>query len=205
MNLPVLFTIVIIFIIWLNYEIRKTSKRSTKDTDKFWDREKESNSRRRADISDLKYIIISTDQLPMSDNTDDTINSYRDTIIKLSGKKAINLSDITNTDLKLTYGVANINLLSEYDYTYTILVSILQKWAERLYEQGNRKDCISVLEYAITCYTDVTKSYKLLAELYVLENTADRIDELINLLPKTKIVDKDKLIEELTIIKNSSL
>jgi hypothetical protein len=117
----------------------------------------------------------------------------------------MNLSDITNTELKLKYGVANINLLSEYDYTYTILVSILQKWAERLYEQGNKKDCISVLEYAVACYTDVTKSYKLLAEIYMLQNTADRINELINLLPKTKIADKDKLIEELTIIKNSTL
>ena len=35
-------------------------------------------------------------------------------------------------DLKLEYGTANINDLSQYDQNYTLLVRTLQKWAEAL-------------------------------------------------------------------------
>ncbi|MDD3173278.1 MAG: hypothetical protein PHF63_06410, partial [Herbinix sp.] len=84
MPIPVLTSLVIIFIIWLNYEIHKSSNRSKKDMDLFWNREKESNASRRTDISNLNYIVISTAQLPMADSLDETINSYRDTIIELS-------------------------------------------------------------------------------------------------------------------------
>lgn len=203
MTLPVLSIIAFIFIIWINYEIHKSSNLSKKDTDDFWSQEKNANSNRRVDISELNYITISTEQLPMSENSDQTINSYRNTIAKLSGKKMINLSRLTNTELKSKYGTANITLLSEYDSNYIALVSILQKWAERLYSQENFTDCKSVLEYSVFCITDVKKAYILLAELYMQQNTPEKIVDLINAIPKTNIYDKDCLIKVLISIQNS--
>lgn len=203
MTLPVLTALAIVFIVWINYEIHKNSKLSKEDTESFWNREKASNLIRRTDISNLDYITISTEQLPITDNSDSTINSYRDTILGLSGKKAINLSSFTNTELKLVYGTANINELTEYDNNYTILVSILHKWAERLYILGNIKEAISVLEYAVFCHTDVTKSYPLLAQLYKSANNSEEIQKLIDNIPTTLRHDQNKLILELNKIKNS--
>ncbi len=199
MQIPVLTLIALIFILWLNYEIHTTSSKSKKALNDFLKREKEANFSRSKDITDLDYIIISTETLPLKDNSDDTINSYRNTIVSLSGKKAINLRDFTNTELKLKYGAANLKQLTEYDSNYITLISILQKWAERLYIQGSFIDCIAVLEYATACYCDVIKTYKLLAKLYQLQKTPEKINHLIELIPHTKlqIQAKEKLIEAL--------
>jgi hypothetical protein len=200
-NIPVLLTIFIVFLLWLQYEMRKKSKQSKKIGEAFWQNENSSNLARRKDITDLDYITVSLDQLPMEDHEDQTINSYRDTILSLSDKKILNLTGFTNTELKYEYGAVNLNQLSEYDNNYTVLVSILHKWAERLYSHGFIEDAMFVLQFAVACYTDVTKSYKLLAEIYKTKNVPEKINDLIDIIPKTKMLDKEKLINELTVLK----
>jgi len=197
MPIPVLTALLLILMVWLQYEIRKNNKHSKKDNEEFWLHEKNSNLARRKDISQLNYITIDLNLLPMTDHLDASINSYRDTIRDLSDKKILNLTGLTNTELKYEYGVANINHLSEYDNNYTVLVRILQKWADCLYSQGYVADARSVLEFAVSCGTDVTKSYKLLADIYREQNTPDKIDHLIEIIQETKISAKDNLINEI--------
>lgn len=91
----------------------------------------------------------------------------------LSTQKIVNLTGYTNTDLKLSYGTANITCLTEYDQNYTLLVSTLQKWAEALYRGGEKKECRQVLEYAVSVGTDVSHTYFLLADLYDEEGESD--------------------------------
>ncbi len=191
------FGVLLIFILWLNYEIRKNNRLSRKGSELFWEREKQANLTRRAEISGLEFITIPLERLPMSDHADATINSYRDTILTLSSKKIVNLTGLTNTELKLQYGAANINLLSEYDNNYTILVSILQKWGERLYHHGNKEEATAVLEFGVMCLTDVRKTYLLLAGIYMEQHTPEKIDPLLDILPFTRIVRKEALAEEL--------
>jgi hypothetical protein len=203
MTLPVLSAMIIVFIVWLQYEIRINNRHVKKSNDTFWRQEKESNFVRRKDITNLKYITVQTEQLPVKDHADSTVNSYRDTILKLSGKKVLNLSGYTNTELKLKYGASNLNLLSEYDSNYILLVSILQKWAERLYQYGSIADSLSVLEYAVSIPTDVTKTYTLLSDIYKSTGAAFKIDTLIHILHDTNIRNKEKLIDELAAIRDS--
>lgn len=197
------FGILFVFVIWLQYEIRKNSKHSKNKSEKFWQKERDANLIRKADISTLDYISIPYDALPMDDHDDATVNSYRDTILNLSHKKILNLTGLTNTELKMKYGTSNINELSEYDNNYTVLVSMLQKWGERLYSLGYLKEAKDVLEVALQFYTDVKKSYLLLSKIYIELGTTDKIDSLIELLPLTKITHKDLLADEILRIKNS--
>ena len=197
MPVPVLTLILFIFIFWLQYQIRKSTRKATKDTELFWDKEKQSNLTRRADLSNLNYISLSTTTLPLDDKEDDTINSYRDTILKLSDKKMLNLTGFTNTQLKTEYGAANMKLLIEYDSNYTILVSMLHKWADRLYEKNFLEDAISVLEYAVSCRTDVTKTYRLLANIYKQRNTPEKIQSLMDTVSNISIPRKEELINDL--------
>ena len=112
-------------------------------------------------------------------NTDDaaaneTISEECKEILRsLSTQKIVNLTGYTNTDLKLSYGTANITCLTEYDQNYTLLVSTLQKWAEVLYRGGAKKECRQVLEYAVSIGTDVSHTYFLLADLYDEEGESD--------------------------------
>lgn len=197
MPIPVLTALIIIFIAWIQYEIRKTNRSAAKQKDSFWQKENSANLSRRKDISQLDYITLDFSVLPMEDNPDDTINSYRDTIRSLSDKKILNLSGLTNTELKLRYGAANINQLSEYDNNFTILVSMLQKWAERLYSFGYQAEARAVLEYAVFCHTDVTKSYKLLAAIYKEQDIPEKIDALIDIIQKSELSGRQSLVDEL--------
>lgn len=87
MRLLIIFGIVIIFVLWLNYEIRKNNRLSKIKSEEFWAKEAQANMTRKTDISNLDYIKIPIDKLPLDDNPDDTINSYRDTILSQSDKK----------------------------------------------------------------------------------------------------------------------
>ncbi len=198
MGIPIASILVLIFVLWLHYEIRKDKKSSQKSLDLFWQKENDSNLTRRKDISELDYLSVTLDHLPMQDHEDDTINSYRDTIRKLSEQKMINLSGKTNTELKLEYGAANFNLLSSYDNNYTAFVSMLQKWAGRLMDRGYTLDAQAVLEFSIfSSHTDVTTAYRMLTEIYHKLNCFEKIDALIETIYNTKIKDKDQLIKEL--------
>lgn len=203
MILPVMTAIVIIFILWINYEILKSTKLNKDDEEKFWNREKLAFTNQRNSISSLDYITISTELLPMSETFDETANSYRDIILGLSGKKAINLSRYTNTELKIKYGAANIRQLAEFDNNFTQLVSILWKWASRLYSLGLYQEALAVLTYSVICKTDVSNSYLLLAQLYRKQNDFDNLDALIHTVRETKIHNKEKLIEKLLTLMNS--
>ena len=112
-------------------------------------------------------------------NTDDAVaneaisEECKEILRSLSTQKIVNLTGYTNTDLKLSYGTANITCLTEYDQNYTLLVSTLQKWAEALYRGGAKKECRQVLEYAVSIGTDVSHTYFLLADLYDEEGESD--------------------------------
>jgi len=197
MNLFMSVSILLVFVVWLNYQIKKTTKLSNKSRDEFWKKESLANQKRPEDISGLDYINIPIDKLPMDDLSDDTINSYRDTIFSLFNKKILNLSSFSNTELKLKYGVSNLKILSEYDDNYTKLVSFLQKWGERLYTQGYLNEAQAVLEVAIDCKTDVRKTYLLLAKIYAKQSSPEKILALIDKVTLSNIQDKEDLSSKL--------
>lgn len=146
----------------------------------FWKREEEANHTRRKSLDNLPYITIPLDELPLSCPAGDpALAECLDIIRSLSTQKIVNFTGYTNTDLKLTYGTANITCLTEYDQNYTLLVSTLQKWAEALYRNGAKKECRQVLEYAVSIGTDVSHTYFLLADLYDEEGESDLKHSLI--------------------------
>ena len=177
---------------------KRHSKMEKSMKDAFWKREEEANHTRRKSLDNLPYITIPLEELPLTchitddtadvRNTDDTADirnisdsaaneaiseECKEILRSLSTQKIVNLTGYTNTDLKLSYGTANITCLTEYDQNYTLLVSTLQKWAEALYRGGAKKECRQVLEYAVSIGTDVSHTYFLLADLYDEEGESD--------------------------------
>jgi len=192
--LPIL---ILIFAAWLNIQLRKAGRGQKDSDDNFWSRESRANLSRSRDISNLDYITIDLNRLPLEDKEDASLNSYRDTIIKLSDKRILNLSGISNTQLKEQYGIANLQRLIEYENNYIILVSILYKWARRLYDSSYIDEARIVLEYALSLKIDVPGAYKLLAEIYRQQNKPDKIEELISQLSDINIHGKEKLIRSI--------
>lgn len=155
---------------------KRHSKMEKSMKDAFWKREEEANHTRRKSLDNLPYITIPLEELPLACHITDSeaiSEECKEILRSLSTQKIVNLTGYTNTDLKLSYGTANITCLTEYDQNYTLLVSTLQKWAEALYRGGAKKECRQVLEYAVSIGTDVSHTYFLLADLYDEEGESD--------------------------------
>ena len=91
----------------------------------------------------------------------------------------MNLTGLSNTDLKLKYGVGNLSHLMVCDQRFTLLVSTLQRWADALYKKGEKDAARLVLEYAVDIGTDASSTYKLLSSIYAESGENDRIAALI--------------------------
>jgi hypothetical protein len=128
----------------------------------------------------LAYIEIPFDTLPLHLLTEDEhIAEYHETLRSLAERPIVNLSCISNTELKLKYGAPNINILSRYDAAYTVLARTLQQWATKLHKAGYTTEAREILEFAVETGTDIKGTYVLLAEIYIEEDTPDKIAGLI--------------------------
>ncbi len=175
MKLPVLASF-IIFIGIVSLFINKSNRKIRQMEDDFWDKELKANNVRKKSLDNLSYITIDLDALP----TETDLNNLNVTecieILKtLSTQKIVDLSGISNTDLKLAYGTANITVLSSYDENFTLLVTTLQKWAKNLLDDGYRGEAKVVLEYAMRLQSDVGTSYRLLSNIYMEDKEDDKI------------------------------
>lgn len=180
------------------YENRKSTKKWAKAKQDFIDKEIEANNTRKKPLDDVKYISIPLDELPMDKFLDDDIISecIKD-INSLKDEPIANFTGITNTDLKLMYGPANLPHLQRCDQSFAFLVKTLQAWAEQLLELKDETDAIKILEYAVSIDTDISSSYYLLAKHYKDNNKSDKIDALIEKAESINSIHKDVIVRHL--------
>lgn len=173
------FMIVATFFLWVKYEIKKHNRYDKKLEKEFREREWEANTTRKKSLDGLSYIAIPLESLPLNTFTDDEeIRSYIEIIQDLSQKKIVDFTGISNTDLKLTYGAANLPVLTEYDQNHTTLIMTLQNWGQKLFDNNYKKECTSVLEYAVSCGSDISSTFRLLANIYTENNEKDKLSYL---------------------------
>ena len=197
MKLPGGLVLLAIFLAWLHYKLKKSSK----NTDAaFWEREAEANSTRKKSLDDLHYITIPENSLPFFYNFDKKLDEIQDHVKELAEKPIVNLTGISNTDLKLTYGAANLESLSSYDENFTDLARTLLAWAERFHELGLNDDAIAVLEFGVDCKTDIYNHYMLLGKLYVESDQKHKIPDLINIAKKLNSLNSDKIVADLELL-----
>jgi hypothetical protein len=195
--MPTILGIILILGAWIAYQRRKSERHSKKNSKAFWDKENQSNSVRKKDLSTLTFITIPYDSLPLKETSDSELAQIQKQLYSLGEQKIINLSHITNTDLKLEYGTANLNLLSSYDQNFTILIRLLNKWATLLYEKGEKQQATDVLEFALSIGSDISSSYSLLAKLYLELDRKEEISSLINRAKESQSILKDSILDQL--------
>lgn len=107
------------------------------------------------------------------------LKKYEETLQSLAGQKILNLGGKTNTDLKLEYGVANLETLSACDENYTTLCRTIYEYAECLKKLGHDAEAVRVLEYGISCGSDHSGNYRMLADYYLNARDSDALDRLL--------------------------
>lgn len=190
-------SVAVFFLVTLTLKIKISYRKSRITKQEFLDLESQANLTRKQPLDDLDYITIPLNKLPFYDNENEDIISYQNEIKALADKTIVNLTGMSNTDLKLTYGAANLDILSEYDRNFTELVRLLYMWGQNLYDNGKVNDAKTVLEFAIDCKTDVSKNYILLANIYKDKGELSKINNLINSANELNSLMKKSIINNL--------
>lgn len=209
MKFPI-FASILVFCIWLAYEIRKANKKSDKSLRAFREREAKADATRKQSLDSLQYIVISDEILNLlNENFPEELKETATHLECLKDAKTVNLSNITNTDLKLMYGAANLPLLTEYDQNYLLLTRSLIEMGEYYNEHKDFGKAKLVLEFAVSTGCDSVGVYKILTDIYNSENDTAKLNYLkssasmLNGITKGPIMDylysvapQDKSLEE---------
>ena len=188
----------IIFVLVIYHNIRKSGKQMAAEEMDFWEKERMANEVRRKSLDGLDYIQIPLEELPMHLLEEDSkVSECLRIINELSMQPIVNLTGLSNTDLKLEYGTANITVLSEYDQNYTLLASTLQQWADLLYNKGYAEETRQILEFAVRTHTDVSRSYDMLSDIYVANGEFHKISDLINIAETLNSLSRDIILRHL--------
>lgn len=193
-----IFTVFFLFIIAINVVLRKNNRSQEDYQTRFWERELEANNTRKQDISSLDYIQIPLEKLPQNLHTD----SERE-LVELASKKLLNLAGETNTDLKLKYGVANLEQLSTCDTNFTRFVSAVSVYAKELLDAGQTSDARSLLEFAVESRADSSKIFAMLAKIYQDAGEPERIDRLLEIAKTFDTLSGRMIVQTLNSFKES--
>lgn len=168
----------IIFLLIVTFGRLQSSKKDMLSERQFWQNENSANGTRKKDISNLNYVNFSQVTLPFALFSDDLLTQCEQQIMNLKDKKSLNLTGISNTQLKLQYGAPNLPLLMQYDQNFTLLVRTLNQWGHRLFELSFEKEAEIVLSFAVSAGTDIKATYELLLQLYKASGETAKIENL---------------------------
>lgn len=196
----------IVFGFLFSFSLKRRTKNEKKYVDNFWERERQADSTRRKSLESLNYIAVPLNELPMDVLAGfPEIEECHDKLRELSGKKIVNFAGYSNTELKLTYGAPNINLLSEYDQNFETLITLLQNWASILLqnwgesaglcpEEERKQAAKTVLAYAVSIGTDITASYEKLIRLYRECGEEEKLPELKKKAEELRSLSKSRIL-----------
>ncbi len=168
----------IIFMAVVSYKRMKANHQDQAAQNAFWNREHTANLTRRQDISNLDYVDFSNVTLPFALFQDDLLKQCETQVLALKEKRILNLTGVSNTDLKLQYGAANLPELMQYDQNFTLLARTLNTWGQRLQELSYTQEAVCVLAFAVSVKSDIRATWQLLAQLYAESGDFSKIQEM---------------------------
>ena len=99
--------------------------------------------------------------------------------------------------MKLEYGLANLNILTEYEQNFNTLCQTLLSYATALMQAEQNAAAQTVLEYGIEIGSDMSQNFLLLADLYRTNGTPERISELIEKAEQLDSLMKNSILDKL--------
>lgn len=184
----------LIFVGLVSIFLRRTERLDRNHWQAFWKRESQSNLTLPQDISQLNYVDLSGVTLPFALFQDEELKQCEQQILDLRHEKILNLNGISNTDLKLQYGVANLGSLTRYDQNFILLVRTLNQWGHRLYELSHVEEATTVLLFAVSIGSDIKATYELLLRIYTESGERSDIEALKTSAEKLNSIRRDSIL-----------
>ncbi len=194
---PVYLICFLTFGMWLFYKQRRSQQQEKNASDEFWAREARANSTRKKDISDIPLLHVKESEIPVADTENESILYYIGHIRELIKTPMADLSEYSNTDLKLAYGVGNFKLLSEYDENFNNFLMALSNLARTYTQEGLLSNAEQTYRLALHYGSRRVSDYTELAEIYLKMDQPEHVTALIEETEKSMHPRKSSLIQAL--------
>ena len=179
MKIPV-FGLVMIFVIWLTYELKKHTREEARTQKEFWERERKSGFVPRKSTNDIHFITITEEFLPKDrGESGSELNELCNRILSFQDKKIADLSSMTNTELKERYGTGNFTSLSEADTNFTSLVPLLGNLCTLLFEEGRLAEAEAVAAFSVESGVMTYQTVHTLGSIYASIHDMQKLNSLI--------------------------
>lgn len=199
-----LFTTIVIVAGFIFVFMKITSEKPGDGIRSFRERERRADSTLKQPLDDLPFIQVPIDSIP---SPEPAINEKCAALLAelnaLAGKKIVNLTGISNTDLKLTYGAPNLPILTEYDQNFTSLCMNLHELGCEYKLTGHEDEAITTFNVAVNVGTDISGTYTTLAEMYAEKGLYVEIQRLINCADNIRSLTRTSTIKKLQNILDS--
>ncbi len=197
-------TSVILMGLVINNAIRRSNARSKKANDEFWKRERDSYKAPSRPTDNLEYVRF-PDDLPIHISTDNPqIKEYQETLANVTKGKVLNLSGISNTEIRMSFGKDNMEELSLADQRYTTMCRTLDSLSVAYMDLGFKDEARSLLEFALSAGCDISSCWIRLGQYYMEKEDASALSSLIE---KAEALDdtvhsRNEILRSLTDFKN---
>ena len=163
------------------------SSRHTKKQDevkrKFLEAEEAANAVRKKDIDPELFYTADLSVFPPI-SADDPFQ-----VIRASKRLMIRFEEyVSNLELKKLYGMAQMDLIAQYEENFNEYLKSLTKWAASVAEESH-KDALVILEYVISLGGEFRDSYKLAADIYDANNDKKKLEALTEAATKNHFRD----------------
>lgn len=179
-------TFMMVFIITTMLIRARNSHNEKERRKEFLEREVRANSTRKVDLDTLTYLNVDPSVFPFTMDSDQESDTFSDELRAICAKRMLNLHGVSNTDLKLQYGAANLEKLTEYDDNFTDLEKWVVAYAHFLIEKDHIPEAITTLEKGVSLGSDIAENYTLLGDLYL---KSDRVTGIQSLIDMTKALN----------------
>lgn len=204
-HMPTFFLLIVLFLIWFTYERRKTDKKDKQTTESFWEKERRAGYVPKQSIADVHFISFPDGLIPDPESfSDPELKEKALLFLELSKNEAADLSEYSNTDLKLKYGTGNFQRLSNADRNFTELVPVTGELCELLQKNGFEEEALGLYEAAYKnrlFSNSLTLGY---AALLSERNDTEKLRGLINTVNACPSCSQS-LSDKLSIILNNTL
>jgi len=202
-NIPLLYIWTIIAFFVFHHHLRKNAKVQEDVTKAFWQKEESSLVVRKKELAEEDYLhpSLTLDQLKGEDwykaLGQSGLYRYEQHLKELLDKAMVNFQHMSNTDLRLTFGTANLTVISDYEENWNSYLTTLYTLGKKLLETGETDYGIQLLEEGVRMGTDNRYHFLLLGQHYKATKNQQAFEDLVVRASSLESLTKTALLKAL--------
>lgn len=202
-SMPILFIWSLIAIFIFRHHMKKSSKKQDDVSKKFWAKEASSLVVRKKELTQDDYVYPNLTEEDLKGEAwfeaqgQKSLYRYEKQIAGLLKQPMMNFQSMSNTDLRLTFGTANLTIIRENEERWNSYLKALYQIGSKLLASGETLYSIKLLEEGIAMGTDNRQHFLALGRYYKDSGNTDAFHRLLTTAQSLESLTKNALVRDL--------